>query len=214
MEGDGSYSFQTLINHARMVNPGKPIKNLAFLNSQGQRKVITGSYHLNSSFQRLGNERHITIHPIYQQNPTVVMATDAKTFGNCSYGEDPPRIRLMAPNAVVCWDLSILAPGQYRVTLQYYRAISLGSVYVSAGTINTSDTEAMGVASQYRQKLPQPAYLKPTGSKTFDLDSYGELSLGEFSVSGEEGEVFALVAQESGQPIMSVRYIHLVYLGI
>mmetsp|Transcript_15177 Transcript_15177/g.31280 ORF Transcript_15177/g.31280 Transcript_15177/m.31280 type:complete len:334 (-) Transcript_15177:1012-2013(-) len=216
MGKDGQYSFQKLVNQARMANPGRPIKLLAHLNTNGSRKSISNDYTMANVLQKVGTVRNITIHPIFQQNPLNLAPSDAKMAGECTYGEDPPRVRLCANNAVAYWNLGSLAPGRYFAVAQYYRGAPSGSVYISAGVASKPNDDSLVLATHYRRALPEPMYLKFTGTCPNDANHYGTTPLGEFELPSDEEEerIFCIVAQESGQPYMSIRNIQLTYMGI
>ena len=240
MEKDGRYSFPKLLHCARMaIDPKQPIKALIYLTPQdmadggysSQRNRI--SIHSNASMERAfhqpsmssstGTNSHVMLQPVFQANPLKVAANSA-TFllGDCSPVDNPPRVRLCADNAVVGWDLSsLVVPGRYSVSVEYYRGVSGGSVFISAGVVQqyplTSSSITTEPADLYRTLLPSPTCMDATGSNPYDIGHYKEIKLGEFECVGEEehltNEHFVIVAEKMGQPLMSIRSLEFTYLG-
>ena len=227
MEKNGRFSYAKLLNCARMAaEQRQPIKALAYLspNSNGSTRNQVSIYNnasMETAFQNHNSTtKHIILHPIFQENPLNMQASTA-TFmlGDCAYAFDPPRVRLCTSDAIIGWDLSSLVPGRYRVSVDYYRGMSSGSVYISAGIVKQyppSCPSAKQAAQEYRKLLPNANYLHATGSNPYDARHFFQASLGEFELVGDDqlNEHFVIVAEEKGRPLMSIRKLEFAYLGM
>ncbi|KAL7574288.1 hypothetical protein ACA910_012534 [Epithemia clementina (nom. ined.)] len=241
MDDDGHYSFPKLLNCARMAHPTQPVKALTYLsprlsmengrseminpnsgNIPGKIYLMNSSEVLENAFQNhLPTTQHVTMHPVFQATPLKLPAA-AATFllGDCSIAEDPPRVRMIANNSVVGWDMSSLVPGRYRVSIDYYRGTASGSVYIHAGVIPQypDNPSADDAAEQCRKSLPQTTiFLTATGSDPYDPRHFGDADVGDFEITGGENmtnEYFVIAAEKLGKPLMSIKTLICTYLGI
>ena len=262
MDERGRYIFDKLVNCARMAHPNQPVKALTYLSTNtstnladtnskpaddnkspnGKICVLNNAATMENAFQNhLPSTQHVMIHPVFQANPLRLPAA-ASTFllGNCSYVNHPPRIRMLAHDSVVGWDVSSLVPGRYRVSLDYYRGTASGSVYVHVGVLNEYPDHALSSeASEYcrvRLSARDPVFLTATGRDPYDPRHFSQALVGEFELKGKDspssvsssasppagatgftssGEYFVVAAEKYGkQPLMSIKSVVWTFLGI
>ena len=226
MESDGRFSFAKLLNIARMSSsPMQPIKALTYLSpyvdgkSSRRAKIsIVNNASMEKAFRyHHPTTRQLIVHPVEQANTLHLSAAAAAfTLGDCIHAEDPPRIRLCAADAVVCWDLSSLVPGRYAVSAKYYRGTGSGSVYIHVGILHEYPSNPTGekVAVECREAFPDAVFLNSTGNDPYDTGHYREEKLGEFEMGEEAQSEYFVIAAEVAKPLMSVRGLDLTYLGI